>query len=254
MTASSFARAYALVLVHEGGYVNHPADPGGATNKGVTQYTYNAYRKSRGLPARSVREITSDELSTIYRTRYWDAVKGDWLPAGLDYAVYDFGVNSGPRRAIEFLQRVLGVDDDGELGPKTLKAAETANAADVINALCDRRLAWLKTLKTWKVFGKGWSNRVAGVRRNALAMARGAAAEPAKPDPVPSRTDEAMQPPAPSAGAGKGAAVATGTIAAGGAVIAVAEADQTAGIILGVGLIIAFALVGFLILRKRKKG
>ncbi|MGE0575393.1 glycoside hydrolase family 108 protein [Reyranella sp.] len=254
MAATSFARAYKLVLVHEGGYVNHPADPGGATNKGVTQATYNAYRKGRGLATRSVREITDDELATIYRTRYWDAVDGDRLPAGLDYCVYDFGVNSGPRRGIEFLQRAVGVDDDGRLGPMTIAAVGRANVEATINRICDARLAWLRTLKHWGTFGKGWSSRVAGVRKNALAMARGSATEPVRPDPVPSRTDEAVQVPAPSAGAGKGAAVATGTIAAGGAVVAVAEADQTAGIILGVGLIIAFALVGFLIIRKRNKG
>ncbi len=88
MSSENFPRAYELVLVHEGGYVNHPRDPGGATNKGVTQNTYNAYRRHKRQSARSVRHITNSELIDIYRSRYWDAVKGDELPSGLDYVIY----------------------------------------------------------------------------------------------------------------------------------------------------------------------
>lgn len=190
MTASNFDRALSLVLKHEGGYVNDPRDNGGATNKGVTQYTYDAYRRSLKLSARTVRAITDGEVAAIYRLRYWNAVRGDELPPGLDYCIFDFGVNSGPRRAIEFLQRACGVDDDGVIGPKTLAAVGKVDVRTTIGVICARRLSWLQTLSDWRHFGKGWSNRVAGVRREALAMAVGlpplAATPPVPVEPAPS--------------------------------------------------------------------
>lgn len=185
MTAANFDRALSLVLVHEGGYVNHPADPGGATNKGITQATYNAWRKSRGLATRSVKSITNAEVATIYRNNYWNAIRGDDLPSGVDYMAFDFAVNSGPRRSAQYLQRVVGVDDDGKIGPVTLAAVAKHDAVSVINLVLDRRLAWLKTLTTWKTFGKGWSNRIAGVRKDALAMIGAPAPQPSPVTPVP---------------------------------------------------------------------
>lgn len=167
-----FDRALAYVLVHEGGYVNHPRDPGGATNKGVTQAVYDDWRGRQGKAKRSVREIEADEVSAIYRRDYWDRVKGDELPSGLDYAVFDFAVNSGVNRAARFLQAVAGVAQDGAIGPATLSAAWAGDSSALINALCDKRLAFLKGLPTWSTFGKGWSARVAGVRQHALEMAR----------------------------------------------------------------------------------
>lgn len=170
MTAANFPAALKAVLVHEGGYVNHPADPGGATNKGITQAVYDAFRKRAGLPVKSVRYISDYEVSTIYRKQYWDAVKGDALPAGVDYCVFDYAVNSGVLRASQALQKALGVTADGMIGQITLHAAETADRAKVINAICDGRMAFLRKLSTFKVFGKGWTARVAGVRAKALGM------------------------------------------------------------------------------------
>ncbi|WP_246677573.1 glycosyl hydrolase 108 family protein [Mesorhizobium sp. B2-3-12] len=95
------------MLAHEGGYSNHPADPGGATMKGVTQRVYDGYRKSKGLSTRSVKGIQTAELNEIYDRQYWDAVKGDLLPAGVDYVVFDGAVNSGPGRSIMWLQQAL---------------------------------------------------------------------------------------------------------------------------------------------------
>lgn len=165
----NFERALALVLKHEGGYVNHPKDPGGATNRGVTQAVYDAYRKMRGRGTMSVKFITGEELRAIYKFQYWDRVQGDFLPAGLDYAVFDFAVNSGVGRASKSLQAVLGVAQDGQIGARTLAAIHSSTA--VINALCDRRIGFLRNLKTFLTFGKGWTRRVADVRAEALEMA-----------------------------------------------------------------------------------
>lgn len=168
-----FAEALHLVLAHDGGYVNHPADPGGATNRGVTQATYDAWRRAQGLAVRAVRHIDVSEIQAVYRQNYWNRVHGDDMPAGVDYAVFDFAVNSGPKRAAQFLQRVVGVADDGVIGPVTLKAVARRGTAAVVPDLCSARLAWLKTLKHWPTFGRGWSRRVVEVERVALDMAAG---------------------------------------------------------------------------------
>lgn len=171
MTASNFERALSLVLGHEGGFVNHPADPGGATNKGITQRTYDAWRRSRGEVTRDVRKVTAAEVSAIYRRQYWDVVRGNDLPAGVDYAVFDYAVNSGPSRSIKDLQRVVGSRADGAMGANTLAAVMEEDSMTIIEALCTRRMAFLKSLKHWSTFGKGWTRRVNAVRDGALDMA-----------------------------------------------------------------------------------
>lgn len=174
------------VLKHEGGYVNHPKDPGGATNKGVTQAVYDGYRKRNGLRTLSVKSIADHEVGTIYKTQYWDAVRGDDLPSGIDYCTFDFAVNSGPGRSVRFLQEILGVMPDGLVGNITLAAAKDADSKDAINRVCDKRMAFLKGLPTWGTFGKGWTSRVAGVRALALAMAAKPPEKPVEPvSPVP---------------------------------------------------------------------
>ena len=166
---NNFEKALALVLEHEGLYVNHPKDPGGATMKGVTQAVYDAYRKVRGRPSQSVKFITDEELRAIYKFQYWDKVHGDFLPTGLDYAMFDFAVNSGVGRASKYLQAVLGVAQDGQIGARTLAAI--TNPVSIINALLDRRMGFLRNLRTFLTFGKGWTRRVQGVRAKALDMA-----------------------------------------------------------------------------------
>lgn len=178
MTASREKESLARVLVHEGGYVNHPSDPGGPTNKGVTQRVYDAYRKGRKLSPRSVKNITMDEVADIYDRQYWDAVKGDQLPAGVDYVVFDGAVNSGPGQSIKWLQRALRPvytgRDDGVMGFGTLTALKAINNNDaLIDRICSQRMAYLKALRTWRVFGKGWSDRVADVRAIGKAWATG---------------------------------------------------------------------------------
>lgn len=151
------------ILVHEGGYVNHPDDPGGATNMGVIQRTYDGWRRRKGLPLQSVRNITKEEVVAIYKDQYWDKIWGDHLPNGLDYTLYDFAINSGPSRAVKFLQRQLGVKEDGVMGNVTLGAVLAKN--DIEQLIIDinfARWAWLKRLRHWKTFGRGWTRRVMG--------------------------------------------------------------------------------------------
>jgi len=173
----NFKQALAAVLKHEGGYVNHPKDPGGATNKGIIQTTYDSARKRWGYSTRSVKFITDDEVALIYRTMYWDAVAGDDLPSGVDYAMFDFAVNSGPYRAIRSVQLVLNILTDGKMGPVTLNAIKAQPPARLITSLCDYRMAFLRGLSHWPTFGKGWSSRVVGVRRLAAELAYGARTE-----------------------------------------------------------------------------
>jgi len=177
----NFARSLALVLKSEGGWSDNPKDPGGATMKGVTIANFRRYVKADATKD-DLRHITDAQVATVYRRFYWDAVAGAELPDGVDYAVFDFAVNSGPGRAAKYLQGVVGVLVDGRVGPATVKAAFAKPAATVVNDICDDRLAFLKGLGAWKTFGKGWSSRVSSVRATALAMA----AQPA-PIVIPQR-------------------------------------------------------------------
>ena len=180
MTASTYDEALARVLAHEGGYVNHPSDPGGPTNHGITLAEYAAF-KARKMTAADVRAMPLADAKAIYRAKYWAKLRGDDLPAGLDYAVFDYGVNSGTSRAAKVLQRLCGLADDGRLIDAVIAAVGKRKADDLIGALCDERLAFLKRLKTWPTFGAGWGRRVAEVREAALAIAAAANAPPANP-------------------------------------------------------------------------
>jgi hypothetical protein len=165
MSAKNYKPSLSLVLAHEGGYVNHPKDPGGPTNKGVTQRVYDAYRKLHGLAVQSVKLIAADELAELYKKQYWCLVRGDDMPAGLDYAVFDFAVNSGVSRAIRYLQRTVGVNDDAVIGDMTLGAVIAEARKDelgLINRYCANRMAFLRSLGTFPTFGTGWTRRVVG--------------------------------------------------------------------------------------------
>lgn len=170
MTESpSFDSAVALVLQHEGGFVHHPRDPGGATNFGITRETLS---RVRGRPASvdDVRRLTKEEAASIYRRLYWDAVRADELPPGLDLALFDLAVNSGPKRAVTMLQTVLAIEADGLIGPETLKAANRADPAATVRRLTRSRLGFLSRLATWPVFGRGWRRRVLAVEHEAIRL------------------------------------------------------------------------------------
>lgn len=171
MTAANYSTCLKAVLLNEGGYSNDPADPGGATMKGITQRVYDAFRKAGGLPYQPVRFIADVEVASIFRKQYWAAIQGDLLPAGLDNAVFDEAVNSGPVKAIKDLQVLLNLRADGQIGVLTEAAIRGVDdRAGLINRYCDRRLSFLHHLSIWKYFGKGWSNRIASVRKLSLQL------------------------------------------------------------------------------------
>lgn len=167
---SNFEKALEITLGFEGGYSNHPDDPGGATMKGVTQRVYDKYRAQRGSVQQDVRYISQNELREIYKVQYWDLIAGDMLPSGIDAAVFDYAVNSGATRASRALQSVLGVRTDGNIGLSTVSAAKAMNAEEVIEKLCDERMAFVRRLKTFSTFGKGWTRRINSIRVAAVAM------------------------------------------------------------------------------------
>lgn len=176
MAAANFNLVTQQILGVEGGVSDRPLkdDPGGLTAKGITQKVYDQWRSVRKLPPKSVRTITTQEVVAITKANYWNPVQGDKLPSGVDYAVVDFAFNSGAAQAAKELQRVLGVTADGVIGLGTLKALSKADPKRVINGLCDRRLAFMKKLKNWNANKNGWTNRVAHVRAQSLALAANA--------------------------------------------------------------------------------
>lgn len=158
------------VLQHEGGFVNHPADPGGATNLGCTKSTWESWT---GHPCTidDIRNLRISDVAPLYEEKYWNKARCGDLPAGIDYCVFDTAINSGPGRAVKFLQTAIGVPADGAIGPITLRAIHAADASQVISNYAAERLKFLKELTTWPTFGRGWERRVEEVKRTALLMA-----------------------------------------------------------------------------------
>lgn len=167
----NFDACFALMIKHEGGYVHHPRDPGGRTNLGVTQRVWEAYTGKSATEA-EMRALTKDKVKPLYRKNYWDKVRGDDLPSGVDYAVFDFAVNSGPGRAARMLQKAVGTFQDGAIGPQTLAKVSDANPRELVQDICEQRMDFLKSLPTWSTFGKGWSRRVSEVEEAAYQMAK----------------------------------------------------------------------------------
>jgi lysozyme family protein len=165
----NWEKAFAAVLQHEGGYVNHPKDPGGRTNLGVTQRAWEEY-VDRDVTEAEMRALTPEIVKPFYKKQYWDKIRGDDLPSGVDYAAYDLAVNSGTGRAAKYLQQIAGVPADGIIGPKSMEAILSCNPEETVDALCDMRLDFLQRLPTWDTFGKGWGRRVEEVKTKAAAM------------------------------------------------------------------------------------
>ena len=178
---ATLQQAVALILQHEGGYVNHPNDPGGCTNQGITIGTYREHINQEGT-CNDLRNMPQSEAERIYRDTYWAGVNGDGLPPGLDLAVFDMGVNAGPKRAVKLLQRVLGVAQDGIAGPITVAAAWAADAGELISAYHDARMTHYRSLSSWRTFGRGWSNRAEKTTRIAHEIVDNPA--PDEPPPV----------------------------------------------------------------------
>ena len=161
--------AMVALMKHEGNFSNHPKDPGGMTNLGVTQRVWEEW-VGHPVSEKEMRALTPAIVAPMYKKKYWDKVHGDDLPSGVDLAVFDFAVNSGPGRAAKMLQKVLGVTEDGAIGPQTLVKAVSIDSSKLIADYNAARLAFLQALPTWATFGNGWGRRVAEVSTEATNM------------------------------------------------------------------------------------
>lgn len=215
MSAGCYAQAISRLLASEGGYVNHPSDPGGPTNFGITIADYRRYMRPDATAA-DVRVMNVEEAKAIYREKYWRAMRCDELPAGVDYCVFDYAVNSGTGRVPKVLQRVLGIGVTGRMDDATLAAVRKRETRALVQAICDERLRFLQGLKTWPVFGKGWSRRVGEVRVASLALADKSAGRAPLRDPPRTATQGKGVAPINSAvrKSMAGGAIASGGIAA----------------------------------------
>jgi len=160
-----------MILHHEGGYVNHPKDPGGETNLGVTKRVYEEWGGTKDM-----KDLTVEDVAPIYQENYWDRVKGDELPAGLDLCVFDFGVNAGTGRAAKYLQNLVGATADGAIGPATLRTVNAYVQVEGLGATIDAyqsaRQGYYEKLSTFETFGKGWTRRVIETTSSAHKLAK----------------------------------------------------------------------------------
>jgi lysozyme family protein len=169
MTAANFQACLDFVLSQEGGWSDDPNDPGGATNQGITLATYRTFTNNPDASADDLEEMSDAMRDDIYRTMYWTPICGDDLPAGIDLAVFDFGVNAGPGRAAKELQLVVGVEQDGVIGPLTLAAARGTDLRQTITLLCGNRIVYYEALNKPE-FLDGWTARADACEAAALAM------------------------------------------------------------------------------------
>ena len=165
----NFDDALAAVLEHEGGYVNHPQDPGGMTNLGVTKRVWEAW-VGKTVSEADMRALTPAMVAPMYRKQYWDAVRGDELPSGLDYLMFDFAINAGVNRAIRTMQRAVGAAPDGVIGSRTMAALRAADPDNLIDKFSAEKEAFYRSLPTFATFGRGWLRRVAEVKSHAVTL------------------------------------------------------------------------------------
>lgn len=166
---NNYLTSLEMVLLHEGGYVNHPKDPGGETNLGVTKRVYLEFGGTKDM-----KDLVREDVEPIYKRNYWDKCKCDDLPAGIDLVVFDFAVNAGPGRAAQFLQRMIQVTPDGGIGPITLAAlqkyCDDFGVADALENYSTARKEYYKSLSTFDTFGKGWIKRTNKTYKKALEI------------------------------------------------------------------------------------
>ena len=168
----NFEKCMEMPLAHEGGYVNHPSDPGGMTNLGVTKRTYDEFHGTY-IDEEGMRNLTVEDVTPIYRRNYWERCRCQDLPDGVDWAVFDWAVNSGTGRAAKALQRAVGTLEDGAIGPQTLMCVGNEKPEEIINRIAIHRDSFYRELSTFDTFGRGWLRRNDETREQALNMARG---------------------------------------------------------------------------------
>jgi lysozyme family protein len=165
----NWEKSFAQMIRSEGGFVNHPSDPGGATNWGVTKKVWEDW-VGHQVTVDDMKQLTQEQVKPLYFEKYWKPVKGDDLPIGVDFLVFSFGVNAGTGRATKTLQTALGVVADGAIGPNTMAKIQAADAKDLIEKFSNTKTAFYKSLNTFGTFGKGWLNRVEREKNEALHM------------------------------------------------------------------------------------
>ena len=174
MAKENYQKCLETILHHEGGYVNHPKDPGGETNLGVTKRVYEAWVMENDLSQKDMKDLLVEDVAPIYRKNYWDRMKCDDIPAGLDLCVFDFGVNAGTGRSAKYLQTMIGTVADGGIGPNTLRALDSyvdANGIEgAIKNFQEARQSYYESLSTFETFGRGWTRRVDETTELALSM------------------------------------------------------------------------------------
>jgi lysozyme family protein len=198
VSAQNFDAVMNLVLGHEGGFTNDRRDPGNWTGGIVGRGTLKGTKfgiAANTFPNEDIRNLTRDRAIALYKRHYWDAIRADELPAGVDYCLYDFSINSGAARAVKHLQAAVGVLQDGKVGPVTLAAVAKADPAELVRKVCASRLRFMRALPTWPTFKNGWYARVTSVEKVGVAMAsRGSSSAP---KPAHKRTNPPPKPAAP---------------------------------------------------------
>jgi len=174
VSAENYDACLAVTLDFEGGYSNDPGDPGGPTKYGITINDVRKYLNPHAS-ASDVRALALAQAKTIYRLHYWLPIHGDQLPKGVDLAVFDYGVNSGIYRCARILQGFIGAKRDGIIGTQTLdvvNAIKPSELPNLVAEICDERLTFLKQTSHWRLFGRGWSRRVAAIKKIGMKMAK----------------------------------------------------------------------------------
>ena len=169
---NNFDTCLNLVLKHEGGYVDHPKDPGGATNLGVTKRVWEEW-VGHEVTKDDIKQLAPNDVKPLYRKKYWNVCQCDALPTGLDYLVFDIAVNAGTGRAAKFLQSAVGATPDGVIGAGTLTCVSRTplSTVELIDIICNRRELFYKSLPTFATFGRGWLKRTEDVKQTAIQMA-----------------------------------------------------------------------------------
>lgn len=168
----NFDKSFHWLMEHEGGFCDDTAlgDKGGMTTWGVTHIDWAKWI-GRPPSRAEMKALTQDDVKPLYKKFYWDVLNCTLLPSGLDYCLFDYGVNSGVYRAAKVVQRLVGTTQDGIVGPKTLAAIANHNAKDLAVAVCKERLGFLRRLRIFKNFGRGWTRRVNEVEARVKGMA-----------------------------------------------------------------------------------
>jgi len=166
---SNWQKSFEMMLASEGGYVNHPSDPGGMTNLGVTKRVWEEWTGRESNEA-EMRALTPELVETLYKVKFWDACRCDEMPSGIDYLVFDFAVNAGPSRSAKILQTAVGVPADGVIGPVTLAAVKAQDPDWLIEQFSQAKEDFYRSLGTFETFGKGWLDRIEQVKVKSISM------------------------------------------------------------------------------------